>query len=53
MGTVPAAPSLSVRRGSGPEAELVTQEAHDVLELVEQLGKAFHGGLQRSAERRG
>jgi hypothetical protein len=30
----------------------VAQEAHDVLELVEQLGETFHGGLQRSAERR-
>jgi hypothetical protein len=34
------------------EAEAVTQETDEVLELVEQLGDALHGGVQRSAERR-
>ena len=34
------------------EAEAVAQETDEVLELVEQLRDALHGGNQRSAERR-
>jgi len=34
------------------EAEPVTHEAHEVLEFIQQLGDAFHEGVQRSAVRR-